>query len=106
MHKIGASRLDLARQFRARPFGPHSSELQKLLKILRWDPIEDRIIAVQQQRGGAWQLARSTGSKGFPIEIFNGPSYATPAFSAGAGNAIPAKVFAWRAMSLFRPKAV
>ena len=34
MHKVDASRLNLARQFRARPFGPHGSELQKLLKIL------------------------------------------------------------------------
>ena len=79
MHKIDASRLDLARQFRASPFGPHGSELQKLLKILRWDPIEDRIIAVQQQRGGAWQLARTTGPKGHPIEIFDGPGYVTQA---------------------------
>jgi N,N-dimethylformamidase len=79
MHKVDASRLDLARQFRAKPFGPHGSELQKLLKILRWDPIEDRIIAVQQQRDGAWQLARTTGPKGHPIEIFNGPGYATQA---------------------------
>ncbi len=79
MHKIDASRVDLARQFRDQPFGPHGTELQKILKILRWDPIDDRIIAVQPQRGGRWQLARSTGRKGSPIEIFDGPGYATPA---------------------------
>lgn len=79
MHKMDASRLDLARQFRDKPFGPHGTELQKVLKILRWDPIDDRIIAVQPQRGGAWQLARNVGRKGQPIEIFEGPGYATPA---------------------------
>jgi N,N-dimethylformamidase len=79
MHKIDASRLDLARQFRDQPFGPHGTELQKVLKILRWDPIDDRLIAVQPQRGGRWQLARSTGRKGSPIEIFEGPGFATPA---------------------------
>jgi len=79
MHKIDASRLDLARQFRDRPFGPHGTELQKILKILRWDTIDDRIIAVQPDRGGRWQLARSTGRKGSPIEIFEGPGFATPA---------------------------
>ncbi|MBS0224028.1 MAG: N,N-dimethylformamidase [Proteobacteria bacterium] len=79
MHKIDASRRDLAGQFRDRPFGPHGTELQKILKILRWDPIDDRIIAVQPQRNGRWQLARSTGRKGSPIEIFEGPGYATPA---------------------------
>lgn len=79
MHKIDASRLDLARQFRDRPFGPHCADLQKVLKILRWDPIDDRIIAVQPERGARWQLARSTGRKGSPIEIFEGPGYGTPA---------------------------
>jgi N,N-dimethylformamidase len=78
MHKVDASRIDLARQFRDRPLGPHDSELQKLLKIMRWDQVEDRIIAVQPQRGGTWQLARSTGPKGHPIELFDGPGYATP----------------------------
>jgi N,N-dimethylformamidase len=79
MHKVDASRLDLARQFRDKPFGPHGAELQKLLKLLRWDAIDDRIIAVQPQPGGHWQLARSTGPKGHPIEVFEGPGYATPA---------------------------
>lgn len=78
MHKIDASRLDLAREFRDKPFGPHSPELQKILKILRWDPIDDRIIAVQPKRGDRWQLARSTGRKGSPIEIFEGPGFASP----------------------------
>lgn len=78
MHKVDASRLDLARQFRDNPFGPHGTEQQKILKILRWDPIDDRIIAVQPTRNGRWQLARSTGRKGSPIEIFEGPGFATP----------------------------
>ncbi|WP_119462598.1 N,N-dimethylformamidase beta subunit family domain-containing protein [Rhodospirillaceae bacterium SYSU D60014] len=79
MRKVDPSRLDLAREFRERPFGPHSEELQKVLKILRWDPFEDRIIAVQPRRSGPWQLARSTGRKGSPLEIFDGEGFATPA---------------------------
>ena len=79
MHRIDASRLDLARQFRDKPFGPHGTELQKVLKILRWDPIDDRIVCVQPERNGRWQLARNTGRKGSPIEIFDGPGFATPA---------------------------
>ena len=79
MHKVDATRLDLARQFRDNPLGPHGSELQKVLKLLRWDPIDDRIVAIQRQRGTPWQLARSTGPKGHPIEVFEGPGYATMA---------------------------
>jgi N,N-dimethylformamidase len=77
MHEVDESRIDLAREYRANPLGPHSSDLQKLLKILRWEPFEDRIIAVQPQRNGPWHLARSTGRKGSPIEVFDGTTYAT-----------------------------
>ncbi len=78
MHSVDPARIDLAQEYRANPFGPHGPELQKLLKILRWDPIYDRIIAVQPDRGGPWRLARTTGPKGHPIEIYDGPGYATP----------------------------
>lgn len=77
MHKVDPSRLDLAREYRDRPAGPHSPDLQKLLKILRWDPIDDRIVAVQSEPGGRFRLARTTGPKGSPIEIFDGPDYAS-----------------------------
>jgi len=75
MHKVDPTRLDLVREYRDNPAGPHSPDLQKLLKILRWDPVEDRIVAVQCEPGGRWQLARTTGPKGSPIEIFDGPGY-------------------------------
>lgn len=79
MHRVDAARIDLAQEYRDNPFGPHGPELQKLLKILRWDPIYDRTIAVQPDRGGPWRLARTTGPKGHPIDIHDGPGYATPA---------------------------
>ena len=39
MHRVDPARLDLAREFKSNPTGPHSPELQKLLKLLRWEPI-------------------------------------------------------------------
>ncbi|MGE3541981.1 MAG: N,N-dimethylformamidase beta subunit family domain-containing protein [Candidatus Tectimicrobiota bacterium] len=77
MHRIEPSRLDLAREFKANPTGPHSPELQKLLKLLRWEPIAGRFVVVQPQRDGAWYLARTTGAKGSPLEIFFAHGYAT-----------------------------
>lgn len=78
MHQVDPSRLDLAREFRDRPFGPHSQELQKLLKILRWDPFDDRVVAVQTKRGGPWFLARNRGRKGTPLEIIEGTEFSDP----------------------------
>ena len=77
MHHIDPARLDLAREFKAQPLGPHSPDLQKLLKILRWDPVEGRVVAVQPERDGPWYLARLTGPKGHPVEIFRQRAYAT-----------------------------
>ncbi len=79
MHKVDPSRLDLAREFKANPLGPYSADLQKLLKLLRWEEVEDRFLAVQPEHGGAWFLARTTGPKGHPIEIFRGRPYRTMA---------------------------
>jgi N,N-dimethylformamidase len=77
MHRVDASRLDLACEFKHNPTGPHSPELQKLLKLLRWEPIAGRFVVVQPRRDGAWYLARTTGPKGHPLEIFYGRGYDT-----------------------------
>jgi len=77
MHRIDPARLDLAREFKAAPLGPHSADLQRLLKIMRWDPLHARVAAVQPERDGPWYLARLSGPKGHPIELFRQRPYAT-----------------------------
>lgn len=77
MHQIDPSRLDLAAEFKANPLGSHSPDLQRLLKILRWDPLEGRVVVVQPERDAPWYLARITGPKGHPIELFRQRAYLT-----------------------------
>jgi hypothetical protein len=77
MHRIDPTRLDLAREFKAAPLGPHSPDLQKLLKIMRWDPVDGRVVAVQPDRDGPWYLARLSGPKGHSIELYRQRPYAT-----------------------------
>ncbi len=77
MHAIDPTRLDLAQEFKANPIGPFSPDLQKLLKIMRWDPVNGRVVVVQPDRNGPWYLARLTGPKGNPVEIFRQQTYAT-----------------------------
>ncbi|MBV9521741.1 MAG: LamG domain-containing protein, partial [Alphaproteobacteria bacterium] len=79
MHRVDPARLDLAREFKERPLGPYSADLQKLLKLLRWEAVEDRFLAVQPEHEGPWFLARTTGTKGRPIEIFRSRPYPTMA---------------------------
>ncbi|MGQ4807601.1 N,N-dimethylformamidase beta subunit [Candidatus Entotheonellaceae bacterium PAL068K] len=79
MHSVDPERLDLAREFKHNPTGPHSPALQKLLKLLRWEPIAGRFVVVQPRRQGPWYLARTTGPKGHPLEIFYAHGYETQA---------------------------
>jgi hypothetical protein len=77
MHRIDPSRLDLAREYKHNPTGPHSPDLQKLLKLLRWEPLAGRFVVVQPRRDGPWYLARTTGPKGHPLEMFYAHGYTT-----------------------------
>ena len=75
MHKVDPDRLDLCRAFRDNPFGPHGPDLQKLIKLLRWERIESRYLLVQPRRGDPWYLAHTTGPKAHPLEIFRDRGY-------------------------------
>jgi N,N-dimethylformamidase len=77
MHRIDPSRLDLAREFKHNPTGPHGPELQQVLKLLRWEPIAGRFVVVQPRRDGLWYLARTTGAKGHPLQLFYSHGYPT-----------------------------
>ena len=77
MHAVDPSRHDLAREYKANTVGPHSPDLQKLLKLLRWEPIAGRFIVVRPRHEGPWYLARATGPKGRPMEIFYQRGYDT-----------------------------
>lgn len=70
MLSVDATRIDLAREFRANPAGPHSTDLQQLLKLLRWEPVVGRYLVVQPEPEGPYYLARTTGLKGNPMELF------------------------------------
>lgn len=77
MDRIDPTRLDLAREYQRNPTGPHSPDLQKVLKLLRWQPLAGRLVVVQPRRDGPWYLARTTGPKGHPLEIFYAHGYTT-----------------------------
>lgn len=75
MHAVDPTRLDLCREFRDNPIGRHSPDLQKLVKLLRWERIESRYLLVQPRRGDPWFLAHTTGPKGHALEIFRGHGF-------------------------------
>jgi hypothetical protein len=57
MYKFDKTRLDLAREFRASPFGEHSPDLQYLLNLMRTPGPEPFHVLLIDQAGARWTLA-------------------------------------------------
>ena len=58
MYEFNADRLDLAREYKARPFGDHSPDLQYLLNIMRSTAPGGHFVLVMSKPHEQWTLAR------------------------------------------------
>ena len=72
MYRIDPDRTDLAEEFRANPFGPHSAELQKMLNVMRWEPIEGKYVLVNTVPHREWCLAQLPARRGIPVNTPQG----------------------------------
>ena len=68
---IDATRLDLAREFKARPFGAHSGDLQHLLNVMRGLPIRNKHVLVMTEPHSQWTLAEMSGEPPRPRLLSN-----------------------------------
>lgn len=71
MFTIDAKRIDLAREFKRRPFGPHSPELQAVLNVLRSSRHCQDLLLVCTQPHAQWQLAEKR-PHGQPPRLIDG----------------------------------
>jgi hypothetical protein len=68
MYEIDPDRLDLAREFRERPYGRHSGELQRVLNRMRGGANAGRYVLICTKRHREWVLGRMGANPGDPIE--------------------------------------
>ena len=71
MYRFDASRLDLAREYKTRPFGEHSPDLQYLLNLMRTRETDGRHVLVMTQPHAQWTLARLTNGNQGPPRLTN-----------------------------------
>lgn len=64
-------------EFRARPFGRHSPDLQRILNAMRGGPLAGKYVLVCTRPFREWKLARHPGRPGLPIEVVDGPVFAS-----------------------------
>jgi N,N-dimethylformamidase len=69
MYEIDPSRLDLAREFRRKPLGHHSPELQAVLDRMRGIPIEDKHCLIVVKPREQWLLAQMKGDPLMPVPV-------------------------------------
>lgn len=62
-------RKDLIEEFRRKPVGAHSGDLQHLLNLLRNEPLEGKHVLVCTKPGREWALAQLSGVRGGPVRI-------------------------------------
>ena len=67
MYRIDAARVDLAREFKAKPYGLHSPELQAMLNAMRRGPHKGRYAIYCSKPGWEWVLVQLSGERGKPV---------------------------------------
>jgi hypothetical protein len=77
MFTIDPRRTDLALEFKRRPFGPHSPELQAVLNVLRRAQNCQNLLLVCTRPHEEWVLAEKQPD-GLPPRLFSDPLFASP----------------------------
>lgn len=68
MFQIDPTRVDLAREFKARPYGEHSPDLQAVLNVMRRPSDREFHVLVMTRPHEQWTLARMPpGAKAPPV---------------------------------------
>jgi len=83
MYRIDPARADLAREYKERPLGAHSAELEKVLLILRWGGVRGKSVIICTKPEREWRLGKLGPRRGTPMTEY-GPTYKTQAEASWA----------------------
>jgi hypothetical protein len=94
MYEIDPERLDLAREFRDKPYGRHSGELQRVINRMRAGSNEGRLVLIALERHKRWGLGRMGAQMGDPITPM--PGYEFTSFEDGEWKVFKLR---WKALT-------
>lgn len=72
VYKIGERDRGAIDEFDATPIGHHSPALQRVLNVIRGQPVEGKYVLVCTKPHKEWQLAQLTGERGKPARMLKG----------------------------------
>lgn len=68
-YQINPKDKHLVEEFKAKPIGHHSAELQQLLNVFRGEAMADKYVLVCTKPHKEWVLGQMTGNRGEPVKI-------------------------------------
>ena len=77
----------LAEEFRARPCGPHSEPLKRLLERFRGVAVAHKHVLVELSHYGPWQAARLGATRDDPVELIGARSSTASRTPNGSSSA-------------------
>lgn len=69
VYKISERDRDVVDEFNAKPIGHHSPALQRVLNVIRGQPVADKYVLVCVTPYKEWRLAQLTGERGKPVRL-------------------------------------
>jgi hypothetical protein len=75
VYRVDPARRDLVEEYLARPFGPHSLELQRLALQLRLAQPAGKLVALTVARHRAWRIGVYAGQRGTPVRPWGDAVY-------------------------------
>ena len=77
MYKIDSGDLRLAKEFQANPVGHHSPDLQRLLRVMRSEPVAGKYALLCTKPNREWVLIQLSGKKGTPFTVHEDKRFKT-----------------------------
>ena len=74
---IDSTRMDLVREFKANPLGPHSVELQRIVTRLRSERSAGHYVLVERVAHREWVLGRLSGQRGGDLTVMENHVYSS-----------------------------
>ncbi len=69
VYTISADDQDVVEEFNAKPIGHHSPALQRVLNVIRGQPVRDKYVLICTKPHQEWTLGQLTGERGRPVRM-------------------------------------
>jgi hypothetical protein len=76
-YQIDTTRLDLVKEFRENPLGPHSAELKRIVTRLRTEKAAGHYVLVERMPHREWVLGRLSGRRGVDLTLLENHVFAS-----------------------------